>query len=68
MTTTAPHDSSARELFDEMCRWPIYDPHSHIDAHRPAARNFDEILELQTMIVVSAAPTKIQVNFRSRNS
>jgi glucuronate isomerase len=44
MTTTAPHDSSARELFDEICRWPIYDPHSHIDANRPAARNLDEIL------------------------
>ena len=44
MTTTAPHDPAARELFDEMCRWPIYDPHSHIDARRPAARNLDEIL------------------------
>src|SRR4051812_16202798 len=40
----APHDPRARELFDEMVRWPIYDPHSHIDPHRPAARNFDEIL------------------------
>ncbi|MGE3818858.1 MAG: glucuronate isomerase [Isosphaeraceae bacterium] len=44
MTTIAPLDSAARELLDEMARWPIYDPHSHIDAHRPAARNFDEIL------------------------
>lgn len=43
-TTTAPHDPTARELFEEMCRWPIYDPHSHIDAHRPAARNLDEVL------------------------
>jgi glucuronate isomerase len=40
-TTTEP---LARELFDEMCRWPIFDPHSHIDPHRPAARNLDEIL------------------------
>jgi glucuronate isomerase len=38
------HDSPARELFDEMARWPIFDPHSHIDPHRPAARNLDEIL------------------------
>jgi len=44
MTTTAPHDPAARELFDEMCRWPVYDPHSHIDPHRPAARNLDEVL------------------------
>jgi glucuronate isomerase len=27
-----------------MARWPIFDPHSHIDPHRPAARNLDEIL------------------------
>jgi glucuronate isomerase len=32
------------ELFDEMVRWPIFDPHTHIDPHRPAARHFDEIL------------------------
>jgi glucuronate isomerase len=44
MSTTFPHDSTARELFDEMMRWPIFDPHSHIDAHRPAARNLDEVL------------------------
>ena len=42
--TTAPHDPLARELFDEMARWPVYDPHSHIDALRPAARNLDEVL------------------------
>ena len=44
MATTVPHDPAARELFDEMTRWPIFDPHSHIDAQRPAARNLDEIL------------------------
>lgn len=44
MTTTAPHDSTAREIFEELRRWPIYDPHSHIDPHRPAARNLDEVL------------------------
>lgn len=38
------HDPLARELFDEMQRWPVFDPHSHIDPHRPASRNFDEIL------------------------
>jgi len=44
MPTTTPHDPTARELFDEIARWPIFDPHSHIDPHRPAARNFDEVL------------------------
>lgn len=44
MATTEPADPAARELFDEMARWPILDPHSHIDARRPAARNLDEVL------------------------
>jgi glucuronate isomerase len=43
-TTTVPSDPAARSLFEEMCRWPIYDPHSHINPHRPAARNLDEVL------------------------
>lgn len=44
MATTRPHDPAARELFDEISRWPIYDPHSHINPRQPAARDFDEIL------------------------
>jgi glucuronate isomerase len=44
MTTCQPSDPVARELFEEMVRWPIFDPHSHIDPHRPAARNLDEVL------------------------
>ncbi|HEV3166576.1 MAG TPA: glucuronate isomerase [Isosphaeraceae bacterium] len=44
MNTFVPHDPRARELFEEMVRWPIFDPHSHIDPRRPAARNLDEIL------------------------
>ncbi len=32
------------ELLEEMARWPIFDPHSHIDPHRPAARHLDEVL------------------------
>jgi glucuronate isomerase len=39
-----PLESAARELMEEMSRWPIFDPHSHIDPRRPAARNFDEVL------------------------
>ncbi len=37
-------DTLVRELLDEISRWPIFDPHSHIDAHRPAARDLDEVL------------------------
>jgi glucuronate isomerase len=44
MPTPAPHDPAARELFEEMARWPIFDPHSHINPHQPAARNLDEVL------------------------
>jgi glucuronate isomerase len=39
-----PPDRTSRELFDEMARWPIYDPHTHIDPRRPAARHLDEIM------------------------
>ncbi len=39
-----PNDPQAAVLFHEMTTWPIYDPHSHIDPHRPAARGIDEIL------------------------
>lgn len=44
MATTPPTDPVARELLAEIARWPIVDPHSHIDARRPAARNLDEVL------------------------
>src|SRR6478735_4356550 len=43
-TAGSPSDPAARELFEEMTRWPIFDCHSHIDPHRPAARNLDEVL------------------------
>jgi glucuronate isomerase len=39
-----PKDRVADELFQEMTGWPIFDPHSHIDPRRPAARNLDEVL------------------------
>lgn len=37
-------DALTRELFTEICRIPLIDPHSHIDPHRPAARTLDDIL------------------------
>jgi glucuronate isomerase len=36
--------SQAAELLAQIERWPIVDPHSHINPHEPAARHFDEIL------------------------
>src|SRR4051812_2872690 len=44
MTTILPPAPAARGLFEEIARWPISDPHSHSDPHRPAARNLDEVL------------------------
>ena len=44
MSSSGPKESLAGNLYQEMLRWPIFDPHSHIDPHRPAARHFDEIL------------------------
>jgi glucuronate isomerase len=43
-TTQARTEAIARDIYDEIARWPIYDPHTHIDPHRPAARHLDEIL------------------------
>jgi glucuronate isomerase len=37
-------DSLVRELFTEICRVPLIDPHSHINPHRPASRTLDDIL------------------------
>ena len=39
-----PGDPQARSLFEVISGWPIFDPHSHIDPHRPAARGLHEIL------------------------
>src|SRR5438477_7025719 len=38
------HDPLVRSLYAEICRIPLIDPHSHIDPHRPASRNLDDIL------------------------
>ncbi len=44
MNHSSSFETCAGELFAEMARWPIFDPHTHIDAHRPAAHHFEEIL------------------------
>ncbi|MCI0379264.1 MAG: glucuronate isomerase [Gemmataceae bacterium] len=37
-------DRLTRDLYAEICRIPLIDPHSHIDPHQPAARGLDDIL------------------------
>lgn len=37
-------ESLTRDLYAELCRIPLIDPHSHINPHSPAARTLDEIL------------------------
>jgi glucuronate isomerase len=72
MTTTVPQDPIARELFEEMAEWPIFDPHSHIDPHRPAARNLDEVLgyhyytELAHSAGMPAASVAPELELRTR--
>ena len=44
MSSPTHSDPLARELLETFLRWPIYDPHSHIDPLRPAARSLGEIL------------------------
>jgi glucuronate isomerase len=38
------HDHLAQDLYTEICRIPLIDPHSHINAHQPAARSLNDIL------------------------
>jgi glucuronate isomerase len=38
------HDRLVQDLFSEICRIPLIDPHTHINPHRPAARSLDDIL------------------------
>ncbi len=38
------HDTLTQDLYRALCQVPLIDPHSHIDPHRPTARNLDDIL------------------------
>jgi glucuronate isomerase len=38
------HDTLARDLFTEIRKVPLIDPHSHINPHKPASRSLDDIL------------------------
>ncbi len=67
-----PHDALAQELYAELCRIPLIDPHSHIDPHRPVARGLDDILgyhyytELAHSAGMSQAPLAKEVSPRER--
>jgi glucuronate isomerase len=37
-------DTLVKDLYAEIVRIPLIDPHTHIDPHRPAARSLDDIL------------------------
>jgi glucuronate isomerase len=67
-----PNDALAQELYAEICRIPLIDPHSHIDPHRPVSRNLDDILgyhyytELAHSAGMSQAPLAKEVPPRER--
>ncbi len=67
-----PTDTLADDLYAELCRIPLIDPHSHIDPHRPVARSLDDILgyhyytELAHSAGMSQAPLAKDVPPRER--
>jgi glucuronate isomerase len=69
MTST---DRLTRELYAEICRIPLIDPHSHINPHRAASRTLDDILgyhyytELAHSAGMSQAPLGAEVTPRER--
>jgi glucuronate isomerase len=65
-------DQLARDLYDAIVDIPLIDPHTHIDPHRPAARNLDDILgyhyytELAHSAGMDQAPLAREVEPRER--
>jgi glucuronate isomerase len=39
-----PNDTLTQDLFQELCRIPLIDPHSHIDPHHPVSKSLADIL------------------------
>ena len=39
-----PNDTLTQNLFQELCRIPLIDPHSHIDPHHPVSKSLADIL------------------------
>src|SRR5436305_6325394 len=65
-------DRLARDLYSEICRIPLIDPHSHINPHKAAARSLDDILgyhyytELAHSAGMSQEPLGAEVTPRER--
>jgi glucuronate isomerase len=66
------HGEDVQALYDEICRIPLVDPHSHIDPRRPTARSLDDILgyhyytELAHSAGMDKAPLAADVDPRDR--
>jgi glucuronate isomerase len=66
------HDQLTRTLYDELCRIPLLDPHSHIDPFAPTARSLDDLLgyhyytELAHSAGMDQAPLQSTVDPRER--
>lgn len=67
-----PLQGLAQELYAEIIRMPLIDPHSHIDPHQPAARSLDDLLgyhyytELAHSAGMDQWPLAAQVDPRDR--
>jgi glucuronate isomerase len=67
-----PPDQLTHDLLAEINKIPLIDPHSHIDPHRPTARNLDDILgyhyytELAHSAGMDQAPLAAEVPARER--
>jgi glucuronate isomerase len=67
-----PADQLAADLYAEIGRIPLIDPHTHIDPHSPAARSLDDILgyhyytELAHSAGMDKAPLDSRVDPRRR--
>src|SRR5947209_17646560 len=65
-------DKLVQDLYPEIVRIPLIDPHTHIDPHRPAARGLDDILgyhyytELAHSAGMDRAPLRPEVPPRER--
>jgi glucuronate isomerase len=65
-------DQLAKELYAEICKIPLIDPHSHINPHAPTAKNLDDILgyhyytELAHSAGMDKAPLRPEVEPRER--
>jgi glucuronate isomerase len=66
------HDPLVRTLYDELCRIPLLDPHSHVDPFAPTARGLDDILgyhyytELARSAGMGHEPLRPDVDLRER--